>query len=353
MEELSYEQILSRMEETFTTQAGFAPAEASDIGIRLRVLAGELQNLSGGLQWLKRQAFPQTADGTYLEHHAAQWGMHRKAAAAAVGTLTFGRTKALNYGVPIPAGTVCALEADPTVRYRTIAAAELPASANTVTVAAEAELPGSQSNAAAEAAMVMVTPPPAIETVVCGGFSGGMAAESDAQLRRRLLQRIAEPNNGIGCGFYRAFAASYPEVYSANAVAKADTPGAVDLYVCARSGNLSADLLEQIRTEVNAVRELNTTVQVKQPTFRKISFGIYVRPAEGYTFAEIQEPCRELLRDYFAELQIGQPFYTALAANRLMESGLISNWSLFSYSSNYSASGSQRLVPNVIDVGEL
>ena len=42
MEMPSYESIVQRMQEEFEKQAGFVPDDASDIGIRMKVLAGEL-----------------------------------------------------------------------------------------------------------------------------------------------------------------------------------------------------------------------------------------------------------------------------------------------------------------------
>ena len=57
----SYDEFVSAMSRTFTSRAGYSPDEASDIGIRIRVLAGELYNLQSNIQWLKQQVFPQTA----------------------------------------------------------------------------------------------------------------------------------------------------------------------------------------------------------------------------------------------------------------------------------------------------
>ena len=59
----TYESILSRMQDRFQELAGFPADDASDIGIRLKVLAGELFSACTNLDWLKRQVFPQTAQG--------------------------------------------------------------------------------------------------------------------------------------------------------------------------------------------------------------------------------------------------------------------------------------------------
>lgn len=57
----SYGSVLERMQQTFQELAGFSADDASDLGIRLKVLAGEVYSLLNGVEWLKNQMFPQTA----------------------------------------------------------------------------------------------------------------------------------------------------------------------------------------------------------------------------------------------------------------------------------------------------
>ena len=76
----TYESILSRLQRRFQELAGFPADDASDIGIRLKVLAGELFSACTNLDWLQRQVFPQTAQGIQLDYHAQQRGIQRKSA---------------------------------------------------------------------------------------------------------------------------------------------------------------------------------------------------------------------------------------------------------------------------------
>ena len=66
----SYDSILKRMEDAYEEKSGCRPEAVSDIGLRLRVLAGEIYRAQEQVAWLKRQAFPQTAEGEYLDRHA-------------------------------------------------------------------------------------------------------------------------------------------------------------------------------------------------------------------------------------------------------------------------------------------
>ena len=56
----SFEQILQRMEAEYEEKSGGKVEDVSEVGLRLRVLAGELHRLGASLDWLERQAFPQT-----------------------------------------------------------------------------------------------------------------------------------------------------------------------------------------------------------------------------------------------------------------------------------------------------
>ena len=85
----SYETILAEMAQRYRELSGHAPEDASDIGIRLKVLAAQVWELWQRCDWMWRQLLPDTATGDYLEYHAATRGLSRKPAVRAVGTLTF------------------------------------------------------------------------------------------------------------------------------------------------------------------------------------------------------------------------------------------------------------------------
>ena len=95
----SYEEVLLRMQQAFAQQAGFQAEDASDIGIRLKVLAGEIYSALSQVDFLKRQAFPQTAQEEWLNLHAQQRGIKRKEAVSSTGTLRFTRRTPLSYEI--------------------------------------------------------------------------------------------------------------------------------------------------------------------------------------------------------------------------------------------------------------
>ena len=76
----TYEEILGRMQGTFEELAGYPADDASDIGIRLRVLAGEVYSLTAAMDWLEQQFFAQTAQDEQLDLRAQEHGIQRRPA---------------------------------------------------------------------------------------------------------------------------------------------------------------------------------------------------------------------------------------------------------------------------------
>lgn len=354
MEEQTYGQILARMEAAYETAAGFVPEASTDLGIRLRVLAGELYNLQSGIQWLKRQSFPQTATGEFLDDHAAQRGLTRQAASLSTGTLTFSRASALNYAVTIPKGVICALGENPTIRFVTTEEAVLPANLTSVTVAAAAEQGGGEYNAAAGTITKMITPPVGMEAVTNEtAFTGGAGAESDDQLRKRLQHRFANRSNGTNKAFYTGFAAGYDGVYSANTAAVEGEIDSVVVYVCGRDGIVPSELRAKIQEDLNALKEINVRTAVLNAAERTISMTCAVTPSPPYTLAEITEDCRTLLRTYITGLQIGEKFMAAQAMQQLMNAGLICNYKLSSSTPDVQLGENERAVCGTITLTTL
>ena len=82
---------LSAMRAEYRRLTGTLPGEDSDIGIRMALLANQLELLEEELTALKRSADPETAEGAMLDRHADSRGLRRKEAATATGLLCFRR----------------------------------------------------------------------------------------------------------------------------------------------------------------------------------------------------------------------------------------------------------------------
>lgn len=323
----TYESILQRMQAAFSQQAGFEADDASDIGIRLKVLAGEIYSACTQADFLKRQVFPQTAQGEYLDLHAAQRGISRKAAVSAAGALTFTRSTPLSYDAPVPVGTVCATPGAQGTRYVTLADAALAAGELSVSVPAQAEQGGRGSNTAANTVTQLVTPPSGIEGVNNPlPFTGGEDGEGDEALRGRIVQSWSAIPNGTNAAFYRDFVLRYEGVRSVSVLPRSRGQGTVDVYAAAAGQAPDSETLSRITQDLQQVREINVDVSVLPCELVAVSLYAEVTHEEGYLMDEVRQACTDALTAYFRSLSIGQPVLLAAAGDALFHTPGVKNY---------------------------
>ena len=351
----TYESVLKRMQGRFAELSGFSADDASDIGIRLKVLAGEVYSLLCGTQWLKNQMFPQTASGESLDLHAGQRGLTRKNAVPASGSLTFGRAQPLPYDVPVPAGTVCSTTGEAGARFLTQEDAVLPAGGLSVTAAAKAQEGGRGTNAAPGTVTLMMTPPAGVETVTNEeAFSGGADAETDEELRQRLLQSYAVVPNGTNGEFYRDYVMKFEGIQSVGVLPRANGSGTVAVYAAAKGGAPAPELIDKIREELNRLREINVDVTVSAPEIVKVPVSLYLSPASGFTFQAARDRAEQAVREYFDGLPVGGPVVLAAIGKRVMDTGAVHNCHFeTSISTDRKLQVSQLAVPGDILIEEL
>jgi uncharacterized phage protein gp47/JayE len=144
----------------------------ADAEVYARVLAGVTHGLYGFIDWLSRQVIYDTAEGEILERWASIWGVTRKPAAAATGTVTLTGLA----GAVVPAGSP--LQALDGVQYLTVAEVTFTTTSAVVSVAAS--VPAAASNRATGQTLTLVNPVPGVQPA--GGASalvGGADEETD------------------------------------------------------------------------------------------------------------------------------------------------------------------------------
>lgn len=345
----TYEEILSAMEREYENLSGVPAAEASDIGIRLRLLAGEILSFENSLQWMERQADPRTAQGEYLDKLAQEKGLTRRSEVKAKGTLTFGRGTALNYDLSIPAGTVCATE-DNLWEYVTTEDVRLGAGTTVVSAPAEAVLGGKGSNCAAGVITVLAAAPEGVETVTNEkAFTGGKAAESDAVLRERLLLacRLIP-----GCGnrsFYVNAALSFEGVSSAGAWH--DGEGTVTVSIYCVDGVPGSDLIYRVQKAMEESCPVNVNVKVEAATEIVTGVSVRIKQKSGYSLEEAKQETEAAIADYFASLGVGDSFYAAKVCGAVMNCSSVANC-LVNSNDVVGVQGS-IVVPGIITVWEM
>jgi len=315
----TYEEILASMQERYKTLSGFDADSASDIGIRLKVLAQMVYQASRSTEELRRQVFVQTSTGDYLEMHAETRGLARKNALPAQGVLRFWRETPAPGDIIIAKGVLCATRPDPQVQFETAEAAVLPAGAQGIEVAAHAAEAGALGNVAPGAVCLMVTPAPGISGVSnTAGFAGGVDAESDDALRNRLLQSFSNISNGTNCAFYYDLAMQDEGVASANVLPRQRGRGTVDVVVSCHNRGDEAEIVAGLQEAMQARKEINVDVLVQGAQRDVINIEAEISVSDGYDAQVVLAACEERISGYISALGVGGALLLAQLGSALL-----------------------------------
>ena len=346
-----YDEIYSRMKLRYEQESGARIDEASDIAIRLKVLAGEIYNAQTNLEWLKRQMFASTATGEYLDYIAMQRGLERKAATKAKGQLTFRLENTLNYAVPIPKGTVVATDSEVPVRIVTTEDSEIPQATYSVSVNAEAELAGYRGNIYTGTAVVPVSVPAIIYSVTNqSGFMGGTDEESDTTLRERIRNTFTSVPNGMNKSYYKKLALSLDGVEKAGVIERYTGTGTAGVFVCGNNDIVSDETLEKLNRLLKEEQCLGAAITAYKGSLRYYDLKVTVTAKAGFDDEEVKFLLTDAFTDYIGTVPMGGKLYLSGIGRYLLDTGCIENYE-FDYSmKDVTASGAQCFTVGDIDI---
>lgn len=323
----TYEAIYERMKARWQQESGAECDEASDIAIRLKVLAGEIYSMQTNLEWLKRQLFPSTASGEYLDRFAEQRGLQRRAAVKATGTLRFSVTEVKPEPILLPRGTSVSTAGEYPVRVYTTEDSEIPPYTYSVTVPAEAEQAGWRGNIRIGTAVIPVNVPALVDTVTNPDvFANGADEESDTTLRARILDSYVNRPNGMNAAYYIALALGVEGIAKAGVVPKARGAGTVNVYVAGATGNVSIEKLAEVQQVINAARELNVDVLVQNAYSQMYDMIVGIHVKAGYSSAEAIAMCTAAFEDYLSTIPMGGRLYLSRLGKYLLDTGCIETY---------------------------
>ncbi|MDP4119452.1 MAG: baseplate J/gp47 family protein [Bacillota bacterium] len=306
----SYDTILQRMKDNFKELAGYDADDASDIGIKIKLLAGEIFSAGANVDWLKNQMFPETATGIQLDYHGEQRGLTRKTAICATGEVTFSINTSSNNDISIPSGTVVATNGINPIRFVTTKDAVIASGTVGINVPIIAADGGVSGNVAASTITVMVTPPTGVNSVNNSSpTAGGTDAEDDYDFRKRVLNSYQNISNGSNIAYYKEEAMKISGVFSAGVVPRARGVGTVDVYICEKGQEASSDLVAQVQQYLSSQREVNVDVRVFSAKGINISVVVTIKEKTGYDSATVISDCEAALSEYAKTVGIGETIY--------------------------------------------
>ena len=229
------------------------------IKVLAHVWGGLVHGLYGYIAWLAKQLMPFTATGIFLEKHAGWWGIYRKPAARALGRVVFSGQPQARIDVGI------ILKNADDKQYQLMEEGRLDSDGRAALLV-RALIGGSDCDLPAGETLTLISPLTGVKAeaeVADGGISGGAAAEDDAALRARLLERVQFPPQGGTENDYRQWALAVPGVTRAWAKGNRFGPGTVGVtFVCDGAADIipgpekvaevRAYLLDPIRKPVTA-----------------------------------------------------------------------------------------------------
>lgn len=334
--------------------SGFDADAASDIGIRLRVLAAETVAMYEKIEELRAETFPQTSTGKYLELHAETRAITRKPAVAAAGTLKFSRETPSYSDILIPAGILCSTRPTPQLLFETSQAVVLAAGETEIEVEAVAVDPGSNGNIAAGAVCTMISSATGITGVTNSeAFSGGVDEESDKALRGRLLSAYQNISNGTNSAFYYDLAMSREGVLSANILPRRRGRGTVDVVVTTLSAEAQADAAAGLQEELNRRKEINVDVQVLTAIREYLAISADIAVKDGYRFELVAESCKEVIANHLDRLGVGESLLLAAIGSRLLAVDGVYNYRILSPVKDIFPASDQVLRAGNIEINRL
>lgn len=267
----------------------------SMLGIIARAEAGAVHLLYGYLDWIAKNSIPDTAESELLERWSVIWGVIRKPATFASGSVTFTGTD----GSQIPSGTV--IQRSDGVQYITQAAGTI--ASGTATVAVEAALSGAAGNLAAASGVALLSPIVGVMSsavVAAGGIIGGADVESDDRLRQRLLERIQTPPQGGAEADYIAWAKSIAEVTRVWVTPNAMGAGSVGVQFVLDDAPGSIipgpAKVAEVQAYIDDRRPVTASVFVTAPTAAPLAMSINLAPNTAAVQAAVTAELTDLLK---------------------------------------------------------
>ena len=346
------DEIYREMLACFGEETGLEPREGTDLSARMYALAAQVYALYVQADWVTRQAFPQTAEGEYLDYHAQLRSLERKPALPAQGTVRFTAGEAAQSDRAIPEGTVCMTAG--LVRFATTQAAVLPAGALTVDVPVQALEPGTAGNVSAQTVVSMAVAPMGIASCTNPqAFAGGADGEGDEELRARILDTFRRLPNGANAAFYEQGALSFDQVAAAAVIPKPRGLGSVDVIVSTLAGTPGEELLEQLQDYFEQRREIAVDVQVKAPTPVTVNVAVQVKAKGGWDKTQVLDQVEETLEGWFDGKLLGQDVLLARLGSLIYGCDGVENYAVSAPAADLAVDAGQLPVLGTLSVEEM
>ncbi|KKO54511.1 baseplate J/gp47 family protein [Paenibacillus sp. DMB20] len=263
--------------------------------------------------------FADTTYGLYLDMLAREYGLTRKPAVKAVGSVTFSGP----VGTVIPAGMVVSTGGESPVYFVTKAEVTIAGTGaeGSVIAAAEAQSGGSNGNVGAGAISTVIGDLAGILTLTNASyFEGGVDAESDASLLARYFERARRPATSGNANHYRQWALEVPGVSDAKVYPIWNGPGTVKI-VLLDDEKTAPDsvIVDAVQAYIDPTQDgtgqgvapVGAIATVAGAIEVPINVAVKVTLAPGATTEEVKAQVETGVREYLRSLAFSDPLVRA------------------------------------------
>lgn len=323
--------ISKRMQESFPPDID--ASDGSYVGDSIRPFASEESRFKQfTLVQAMRQILPQYSTGEWLDYHAENVALPRKAAVPSSGSVTVTGTA----GTIIPIGTVfstTSVNGAQSLDFTTQSDATIPA-AGTVDISVTCSTPGTVGNVQAGTIVLKGSDSVAGITAVINNaaFSGGTDEESDESLQARIAyynqnqirSYVGSPSD------YKRWALSVAGTGTATVISAKDDSGLVTIILTDANGApASSDLCKAVNDYIMQpddpdlrLAPTNALLLVQPPEIVQVSVSAVIQLASTATLDAVVAAFQSSLKDYFvsiranldANLQKAEVKYTYVSA---------------------------------------
>lgn len=156
-------------------------------------------------------------------------------------------------------------------------------------------------------------------------FTGGSGAETDEELRARVLDSFIRLPNGANAAFYELRALSHAGVEAAVVIPRMNGIGTVGVVIAAPEGVPSEALLQEVQDDLDAVREIAVDVTVLAPEVQVVGVTAQLLPKTGVSFETAKAAAEKAVGALFTGALLGRSLYRAAISSAIFETGTVQN----------------------------
>jgi len=296
--------------------SGTAIPRFSLLGVLATVFAGAVHLLYGFLENISNQLFPDTAVSQFLDRIANYYGLPRKAATFAAGTILLTGTDT----TVVLAGTQ--VQNSEGFTYSTVS--EVSITGGIANVDIQADVAGSEPNTE-ETTLDLVAPIVGVDTETQATVppNGGQDTETDSALRSRLLHRLQNPPASGTATDYERWALEVAGVGKAWTLAAEQYAGAGTVAIVIATDQLavvSATVKQNTQTYIDTVRPVGAQADVVDLNPLATELDIKLDP----NIQEIRDAVDNNLQDLFiASTEPGGTLFLSHIRSAIASAGVL------------------------------